>query len=168
MEAHMLDKTADPPGTEVFETPDLPQLPGVREPLLSSEQWHVLGVTWPSQFWSTPASVGYFLLGYRSAKAHDANHPRAEWYNKQEINPIARQRMGIGFKSCCEHADVYKTRFRVAKDNSDQWEYLRDGKWKVIPPDIIKDEDTPDREPVLFINKHDGVELCFFVPRGGI
>jgi hypothetical protein len=32
----------------------------------------------------------------------------------------------------------------------------KDGVWKVVPFDIIKDEDTPDRQPVLFINRHTG------------
>jgi len=36
-----------------------------------------------------------------------------------------------------------------------------------VPPDIIKEEDTPDHLPVLFINKSTGDELCFFVPKGG-
>jgi hypothetical protein len=39
---------------------------------------------------------------------------------------------------------------------------------KIVPPDIIKQEETPENQPVLFINKHNGVELCFFVPKGGI
>ena len=99
--------------------------------------------------------------------AHDASMPHHEWYNQQEINPAARQRLDIAYKSCCDSGDVYKTRFRVGADNSDQWQYLKEGQWKVIPPDIIKEEDTPDREPVLFINKYDGRELCFFVPKGG-
>jgi hypothetical protein len=100
--------------------------------------------------------------------AHDSSHRHADWYNKQEINPAARQRMGVYYKSCCDNGDVFKTRYRVAPDDSDQWQYFKEGEWKIIPPDIIKDEDTPDREPVLFINKHTGVELCFFLPKGGI
>ena len=40
---------------------------------------------------------------------------------------------------------------------------------RTIPPDIIKEEDTPDHLPVLFINRHtERVELCFFVPKGAI
>lgn len=99
---------------------------------------------------------------------HDASMPNHEWYNRQEMNPAARQRLGVPYKSCCDNGDVFKTRFRVADDKSDQWQYLKDGQWKVIPPDIIKEEDTPDRQPVLFINRHTGQELCFFTPRGGI
>jgi hypothetical protein len=84
------------------------------------------------------------------------------------MNDAARQRLNVPYKSCCDAGDHFKTRFRVASDNSDQWEYFKDGEWKLVPPDIVKDEDTPENQPVLFINRHTGVELCFFVPRGGI
>lgn len=110
-----------------------------------------------------------FLCVPVSTLAHDpSTHKHAEWFNKQEMNPAARERLGVPWKSCCDNGDVYKTRFRVAPDNTDQWQYFREGQWKVIPPDIIKEEDTPDREPVLFISKYSGVELCFFLPKGGI
>lgn len=110
------------------------------------------------------------LASLRDARAHDASHPHAHWYNNQTINEAARQRLNVPYKSCCDAGDHYKTRFRVAADNSDQWQYQdkQTGAWKVIPPDIIKDEATPENQPVLFINRHTGVELCFFVPRGGI
>lgn len=102
------------------------------------------------------------------AMAHDpSTHQHADWFNKQEMNPAARERLGVPWKSCCDNGDVFKTRFRVGADNADQWQYLKDGQWKVIPPDIIKEEDTPDRQPVLFINKYTGMELCFFLPKGG-
>ncbi len=108
-----------------------------------------------------------FLLSVR-AVAHDASMPHHEWFNKQEMNPTAQHRLGLPYKSCCDNGDVFKTRFRVGEDRSDQWQYLKDGEWKAIPPDIIKEEDTPDHTPVLFINKSTGVELCFFVPQGGL
>ena len=100
--------------------------------------------------------------------AHDPSMPHHEWFNKQEMNPAARKRLGVPWKSCCDNADVFKTRFRVGEDRSDQWQYLKDGVWKTIPPDIIKEDDTPDHTPVLFINRHTGTELCFFAPRGGL
>jgi hypothetical protein len=62
----------------------------------------------------------------------------------------------------------FRERLRVGEDRSDQWQYLKDGRWKIVPPDIIKEEDTPDHLPVLFINKNTGDELCFFVPKGGL
>ncbi len=107
-------------------------------------------------------------LGTIRAEAHDSSMPHHEWYNKQEMNPAARMRLGVPWKSCCDNGDVYKTRFRVADDRSDQWQYEKDGQWKNIPNDIIKNDDTPDRQPVLFINRHSGVELCFFLPKGGL
>jgi hypothetical protein len=109
-----------------------------------------------------------FLCSPGLLLAHDASMPHHEWYNKQEMNSAARERIGVPWKSCCENGDVFKTRFRIAADRSDQWEYFKNGEWKIIPPDIIKNEDTPDREAVLFINKNNGMELCFFLPRGGI
>jgi hypothetical protein len=40
--------------------------------------------------------------------------------------------------------------------------------WKVIPPDITKDNPPLAREPILFRNTNTGVEHCFFKPNGGI
>jgi hypothetical protein len=111
---------------------------------------------------------GILLLMSFRADAHDPSMANHEWFNKQEMNPAAQQRLGVPWKSCCDNGDVFKTRFRVGEDRSDQWQYLKDGQWKSIPPDIIKEEDTPDHLPVLFINRHTGMELCFFVPKGGL
>ena len=107
------------------------------------------------------------LLSFR-AEAHDPSAPHHEWFNAQEMNPAARDRLGVPWKSCCDNGDVFKTRFRVADDHSDQWQYLKDGQWKVIPPDIIKNEPSLDNDPILFINKATGEELCFFKPQGGL
>ena len=113
-------------------------------------------------------TCGILLLLAVRAGAHDPSMPHHEWFNKQEMNPAVQRRLGLSYKSCCNNGDVFKTRFRVAEDRSDQWQYLRDGEWKIIPPDIIKESDTPDRTPVLFINRSTGQELCFFVPQGGL
>ena len=48
-----------------------------------------------------------------------------DWYQRVELTAAARLR--FGFKSCCAHSDVVKTRFRPTKDGADGWEYL-DGK----------------------------------------
>ena len=113
-------------------------------------------------------TIGILLLLSVRADAHDPSMPHHEWFNKQEMNPAVQRRLRLPYKSCCNNGDVFKTRFRVAEDRSDQWQYLKDGEWKIIPPDIIKESDTPDRTPVLFINKSTGQELCFFVPQGGL
>ena len=111
---------------------------------------------------------GLLVLVSIRVDAHDPSMPNHEWFNKQEMNPAVQRRLRLPYKSCCNNGDVFKTRFRVGEDRSDQWQYLKDDEWKTIPPDIIKEEDTPDHLPVLFINRHTGVELCFFVPRGGL
>ena len=77
------------------------------------------------------------LLSFR-ADAHDPSMAHHEWLNKQEINPAAQLRLGVPWKSCCDNGDVFKTRFRVGEDRSDQWQYLKDGRWKIVPPDIIR------------------------------
>ena len=93
---------------------------------------------------------------------------RMDWYKSQTMNESARKRLGVTYRSCCDAGDHYRTRFRVAGDNSDQWLYLaKDGQWKVVPPDIIKQQDTPENQPVLFINQRTGVELCFLSPKAG-
>src|SRR5882757_8556152 len=102
------------------------------------------------------------LVSFR-ADAHDPSMAHHEWYNKQEMSPAAQLRLGVPYKSCCDNGDVYKTRFRVGEDRSDQWQYLKDGQWRIVPPDIIKEEDTPDHLPALFINRSTGMSsasLC--------
>jgi len=114
------------------------------------------------------STFGILLLLSFRADAHDPSMAHHEWYNKQVMSPAAQLRLGVPWKSCCDNGDVFKTRFRVGEDRSDQWQYLKDGQWRIVPPDIIKEEDTPDHLPVLFINKSTGDELCFFVPKGGL
>ena len=72
-------------------------------------------------------TFGILLLVSFRADAHDASMPHHEWFNAQEMNPAARQRLGVPWKSCCDNGDVFRTRFRVAEDRSDQWQYLKDG-----------------------------------------
>ena len=105
------------------------------------------------------AMIGIAPLLFVRADAHDPSMAHHEWFNKQEMNPAVQRRLGLAYKSCCNNGDVFKTRFRVAEDRSDQWQYLKDGEWKTIPPDIVKESDTPDRMPVLFINRATGQEL---------
>jgi hypothetical protein len=48
-----------------------------------------------------------------------ANSPNRDWYKAQELNPKARVRLGVSWKSCCEKSDVMKTRFRVDRTTAD-------------------------------------------------
>jgi hypothetical protein len=85
-----------------------------------------------------------------------------EWFNAQKRNPAAQERVGVPWNACCDNGDVFKARFRVNDDRSDQWQYLlKDGQRKQVPPDVVKEEDTPDHQPVLFVTRHTGEELCF-------
>jgi hypothetical protein len=77
---------------------------------------------------------GILLLVSFRVDAHDPSMPHHEWFNAQEMNPAARKRLGVPWKSCCDNGDVFKTRFRVAEDRSDQWQYLRDGQWRTVRP----------------------------------
>jgi len=89
-----------------------------------------------------------------------------DWYRSAELTLSAQKR--FPYKKCCDHADVYKTQFRVDKSSgADQWLYLIDGEWKLIPPDIIHwGESAPGGQPTLFLFK--GKETCFFPGEGGI
>src|SRR5450759_3978306 len=98
----------------------------------------------------------------------NASSERQSWFQSQTINPDAQKRLGVSYKSCCDNGDVFKTRFRVNSEGGDQWEYLEDGKWKVIPTDIIHEEPSLDNTPILFKNRLTGQELCFFKPQGGL
>lgn len=101
-----------------------------------------------------------------------ANSPHKKWYDSQEMNPAARERLSVPFKSCCDNGDVFHTRFRVVEDGSrygtETYEYEREGRWKLVPADIIQRKKTPNGQPVLFIHKATGNELCFIIDEPGI
>ncbi len=49
-----------------------------------------------------------------------------------QLTPTARAR--FGFKNCCDHADVFRTRFQVNKTTSGgEWFYLADSVGKRVP-----------------------------------
>jgi hypothetical protein len=58
-------------------------------------------------------------------------------------------------------------RFRLVEDGSkygtETHEYLKDGRWRIVPPDIVQRKKTPDGRPVLFISRHTSQELCLIV-----
>ena len=80
----------------------------------------------------------FFLLAVR-ADAHDPSMAHHEWFNKQVMNPTAQHRLGLPYKSCCDNGDVFKTRFRVGEDRSDQWEYLKDNLTRLFQPCLSSD-----------------------------
>lgn len=88
--------------------------------------------------------------------------PNSGWYEAQEINPEARTRLSMSWKSCCAHSDVVKTRFRVSRESAeDEWWYLDGNQWRKVPSDIIHWNDpTPDGQPVLFV--YSGQPTCFY------
>jgi hypothetical protein len=79
------------------------------------------------------STFGILLLLSFRADAHDPSMAHHEWYNKQVMSPATQLRLGVPWKSCCDNGDVFKTRFRVGEDRSDQWQYLKDGEWTVCP-----------------------------------
>lgn len=108
--------------------------------------------------------IGWFIT---TAKADNAdgkfnNAPNRDWYQAQEINPEARTRLNVSWKSCCNNSDVVKTRFRVDRTTAaDQWWYLDDNTWRQVPADIIHWNDpTPDGQPILFV--YSGKPTCFY------
>ena len=93
-----------------------------------------------------------------------ANSPDRDWYQRAELTEAAAKR--FGFKSCCAHSDVVRTRFRPALA-SDGWDYLDGTRWRQVPPDIIHhDKFAPNGEPVMFAVG--GRPTCFFPPAGGL
>lgn len=85
-----------------------------------------------------------------------------EWYRTRTLTPAAEKR--IGFKSCCDAGDVVHTRFRAGQ--GDEWLWLNNGKWEIVPPDIVHwGEVAPTGEPVLFAVG--GKPVCFFPGAGG-
>ena len=89
-----------------------------------------------------------------------------DWYQKAELTPQAQKR--FAFKSCCEHADVVKTQFRVNRLTSgDEWYWLDGETWRRVPDDIIHwGETAPSKQPTLFV--HGGKETCFWPGEGGL
>jgi hypothetical protein len=110
----------------------------------------------------TPASSEW------KAEYANSSPERQQWFQSQRLSPETQKRLNVPFKSCCDHGDVFKTRFRVGNDGGDQWEYLDGDNWKTIPPDIIHEEPSLDNTPILFKDRMNGQELCFFKPQGGI
>lgn len=97
-----------------------------------------------------------------------SNPPEVQdWYRNAELTEAAQRR--FPFKKCCDHADVVRTQFRVAKTSGaeDEWWWLDAGTWRRIPPDIIHwGKAAPGGQPTLFV--YAGRETCFFPGDSGI
>ena len=102
----------------------------------------------------------------------DADPAVRDWYRSAELTPEAQKR--FVFKTCCDHADVVKTRFRVSKrDGADVWEFWDETAtppgFREIPADIIHwGETAPGGEATLFRLGPTGALVCFWPPQGGI
>ncbi len=101
-------------------------------------------------------------------KPEYANVPQIvrDWYSHAELTPAAQMR--FPFKSCCEHADVVRTQFRVNRATAGDERYWLDGQdWRRIPDDIVHwGETAPDKQPTLFV--YNGKETCFWPGESGI
>ena len=107
-------------------------------------------------------TLSLFLVPGAQAEWDGVKGPHSAWYEKQEINPNAIKRLGISWKSCCNHSDVVKTRFRVDRTTyEDEWWYLDGNNWRKVPADVVHWNDpTPDGQPVLFV--YQGIPTCFY------
>lgn len=112
----------------------------------------------------TAIVLGYLMLFMRGATAQE------NWYHAQEVNPSVRERLNLASKSCCGEGDTYKTRFRLVNDGTkygtETYEYWKDDKWHVVPPDIITRAPTPDGRPVLFMRARQD-PICLIIDREG-
>jgi len=118
--------------------------------------------------------VAVFTASYDIAMAWDANSPYHGWADKQLVMPAARSRFLCSPQatcSCCDGAEIVKTKFRVASNARDAWDWLNPitNKWERVPDDIIHwDEPTPDKQGVAFeYPVGSGILRCFFPPQDG-
>jgi hypothetical protein len=115
------------------------------------------------------ALVGAFLVQAEARwKPEYASAPQEvqDWYHNAQLTAAAQRR--FAFKSCCEHADVVKTQFRVNKATSgDEWYWLDGEDWRRVPDDIIHwGESAPGGRPTLFV--YQDKETCFWPGDPGI
>lgn len=100
----------------------------------------------------------------------DASPAVRDWYEHAQLTQAAQKR--FGFASCCAHADVVRTQFRVGVKGDDVWEFWDQSAappgWQEIPADIIHwNEEAPDGQATLFRMGGDGALTCFFPPQSG-
>jgi hypothetical protein len=97
-----------------------------------------------------------------------------QWYATREMTEETRARLGVGWRSCCKHSDVVKTKFFVDKQTGgDVWFWFDEKQeaetgygWRRIPEDTVhQGEHAPSGQPTLFVYK--GIETCFFPGESG-
>lgn len=95
----------------------------------------------------------------------DASPQVQDWYRNAELTLEAQKR--LHFKSCCASSDVVHTKFRVNKtDGADEWFWLVNGEYRLVPPDIIHwEESAPDGQPTLFAVGE--LPTCFYPGESG-
>ena len=110
----------------------------------------------------------------------DEHQAVTDWYQSAKLTPAAQEH--FPFKSCCEKADRFRTKFLVDKSSGDdQWYYWVDNVWLPIPWYIIHYEGIHTKDPrydnlpeikqmrldgVLFI--YNGKTTCFWPPEAPI
>lgn len=128
---------------------------------------------WLAALWLT--GILCFTLAFSTAKAEDqwADSPYKGWADLQQVMPEARYRFNCGQPpqscSCCNGAEIVKTKFRVAGNHNDAWDWLnpKTNQWERVPDDIIHwGAPTPDKQAVLFEYPiGSGTPRCFFPPQ---
>lgn len=96
-----------------------------------------------------------------------------DWYSSQRITDATKKRLSLPYSDCCGNGDVFKTRFRMIEDGSkygaETYEYEKNGKWLLIPPDVVQHKRTPDGQPRLFLRSGgSGEPVCFIIDEEGI
>lgn len=126
-------------------------------------QWH---------YWLLAVTLALGITVLDKARAHESHQPHAEWFKSQRMNEATKKRLGVSYQSCCDAGDHFPTRFRIVNDGSawgqETYQYLANGVWKNIPPDIVQRGKTPDGRPVLFRSPYSGTEYCFIIDEPGI
>ena len=98
-----------------------------------------------------------------------------QWYQEQQVTARSRPLFHcvpdlMSVCSCCNGAEVVKTKFRVTPNRDDGWQWLdpKDNEWKDVPEEVIHwGEPTPDGQAVLFEYPIGSSKVrCFFPPNG--
>jgi hypothetical protein len=104
----------------------------------------------------------------------NSSDERRKWFKE-----LAPPGLNPEYSSCCDQGDVVHTKFQVnKKDGTDEWTYLAaNGKWKVVPPQIILwekiNDPMNDGQARLWVSPYlkdtDGTPtpICFIPPRSG-